>query len=349
MTLRTAYERLLWGSMAAIGADGSVERKMLTAVGLQFLAATATGLLAVFTAGTAQVVGVGVMLALSCVAFFNTYLVAKRDFVAPLDALDDAARDIAAGEFERADIPATDRTDEVASLIDSFGDMQSNLALASRQADALARQDFEDEALDENLPGQFGASLAEMASSLADHTEALEEKTAELETKRDELAEQSAALERLVDELSVAMDAARDGDLTAHVDVEDLDVPPEHREVVRDFNDLLTTLGETVADIQTFADEVLDASTRTADRVDEVAEHSAEVSGSVDEIATGAAQQTDRLSEIAMEMDTLSASVQQIAASADEVADTAQSAADRGEAGREQVQETIAELRALRE
>jgi methyl-accepting chemotaxis protein len=349
MTFRTAYERLLWGSMAAIGADGSVERKMLTAVGLQFLAAAATGLLAVFTAGTAQLVGVGAMLALSCVAFFNTYLVAKRDFVAPLDALDEAAGDIAAGDFERAEIPTTDRTDEIASLIDSFDDMQSNLALASQQADALARQDFEDAALDEDLPGQFGASLAEMASSLAAHTEALEEKTAALESKRDELAAQSAALERLVDELSVATDAARDGDLTALVDVEDLDVPAEHREVVRDFNDLLRTLGETVADIQTFADEVLDASTRTADRVDEVAEHSAEVSGSVDEIAAGAAQQTDRLNEIAMEMDTLSASVQQIAASADEVAETAQSAADRGEAGREQVEETIAELRALRE
>ncbi|WP_353635225.1 methyl-accepting chemotaxis protein [Halobacterium sp. NMX12-1] len=342
MSLRSSYESLLWRSIALAGADGSVERKMLAAVGLQFLGAVAMAAFALFTAGALQIVGVGATLALSVVAFFNTYLVAERDFVEPLVELETAADDIAAGEFQRADIPATDRDDEIAGLVASFQWMQANLATASRQADALARQDFEDTALDADVPGRFGESMATMADSLQSHTEQLEAKQAELER-------QSEQLERLVDALSAATDAARNGDLTALLDPDDLDVAAEHRAVVEDFNDLLRTLGDTIADIQSFSEDVLEVSAETESRVEEVAEHSAEVSASVDEIAAGANQQTNRLNDIAAEMDTVSATVEEIAASADDVAATAQAAADRGEDGRAEVEDTIEALRGLRE
>ncbi|GAA0269383.1 methyl-accepting chemotaxis protein [Halobacterium noricense] len=342
MTFRGTYESLLWRSIALAGADGSVERKMLTAVGLQFASAVAMGAFALFAGGTVQVAGVAAMLVLSAVAFYNTYLVAKRDFVEPLVALDAAASEIAAGEFEDVDVPDSDRRDEIANLVGSFEEMQANLAAASRQADALARQAFDDPALDEEVPGEFGDSIAAMADSMETYTR-------ELEAKTDELEAQSARLERLVDALSVATEAAQRGDLTATIDAEGLDVGTEHREVVEDFDALVGTLGDTVADIQSFADDVLATSRETDRRVADVAEHSAEVSSSVDEIAAGAAQQTDRLNDVAAEMDTLSASVEEIAASADDVAETAQSAADRGKAGREQVEETIEELHDLRE
>jgi len=51
MSLRSTPDGLLWWSMGVVGADGSVERKMLTAVGLQFVAAVAMDAPAVFTAG----------------------------------------------------------------------------------------------------------------------------------------------------------------------------------------------------------------------------------------------------------------------------------------------------------
>jgi len=349
MSLRSTYESLLWRSMGAVGATGSVERKMLTAVGLQFLAAAAMAALAVFTSGTVQVAGVGATLALSVVAFFNTYLIAERDFVDPLVGLEAAADDIAAGEFERADIPSSERDDEIASLVASFQGMQANLETASRQADALARQDFDDPALAEEVPGRFGESFATMAESLESYTEELESKTDELERQQAELQRQSEQLENLVVALSEATDAARSGDLTATVDAHALDVADEHRQAVEDFNDLLETLAGTIADIQSFSDAVLDVSEATDDRVDEVAAKSAEVSSSVEEIAAGANEQTTELNNIAAEMDTVSATVEEIAASADDVAETAQAAADRGEDGRGEVEETIEELRALRE
>jgi len=342
MSLRSSYESLLWRSISLAGADGSVERKMLAAVGLQFLGAVAMAAFALFASGVLQIVGVGATLVLSVVAFFNTYLVAERDFVAPLVELEAAADDIAAGEFQRADIPASDRTDEIAGLVSSFQRMQANLATASRQADALARQDFDDGALDAEVPGRFGESIATMADSLESHTEQLEAKQAELER-------QSEQLERLVDALSAATDAARNGDLTAVLDPDDLDVAAEHRAVVEDFNDLLRTLGDTIADIQSFSEDVLDVSEKTDARVDEVAAHSEKVSASVNEIAAGANRQTTQLNDIAAEMDTVSATVEEIAASADDVAQTAQAAADRGEDGRAEVEDTIEALRGLRE
>lgn len=186
MNITQAYKRSLWWSMDVVGATGSVERKMLTAVGLQFLAAGGMAFLTVFTAGTVQLIGVGGMLALSVVAFYNTYLIAEADFVEPLVALEDAADDIAAGEFERADIPSSKRDDEIASLVASFDGMQSNLEVASRQADALARQAFDDPALDESVPGAFGESITEMADSLEAYTAELEDKTAELEHQQAE-------------------------------------------------------------------------------------------------------------------------------------------------------------------
>jgi methyl-accepting chemotaxis protein len=342
MTIRRTYERFLWQSIALVGADGSIERKMLTAVGLQFLGAVAMAILAVFTTGIVQIAGVGATLALSAIAFGNTYLVAERDLVEPIVALDAAATDVAAGEFEDVEIPDSDRHDEIAGLVASFEDMQENLGTAARQADALARQDFDDPALDNEVPGAFGNSIAEMAVSLEAYTR-------ELETKTDELQAQSGQLQRLVDALSEAVEDAQDGDLTATVDAAELDVGEDHRAVAADVENLVATLADTIADIQSFADEVLSAARATDERVADVADNSAEVSGSVNEIAAGAAQQTEQLNDIAAEMDTLSASVQEIAASADDVADTAQSAADRGEAGREAVEETISELRDLRE
>ncbi len=342
MTLRSTYESLLWKSIALVGAAESVERKILTAVGLQFAGAASMAAFALFASGTVQVAGVAATLVLSVVAFYNTYLIAERDFVEPLVELEAAADDIAAGEFQRADIPSSDRGDEIAGLVASFRRMQANLATASRQADALARQDFENAALDADVPGRFGDSMATMADSLESHTEELEAKQAELER-------QSEQLERLVDALSAATDAARNGDLTALLDPDSLDVAAEHRAVVEDFNDLLTTLGNTIADIQSFSEDVLAVSAETETRVDEVAEHSAEVSASVDEIAAGANQQTTQLNDIAAEMDTVSATVEEIAASADDVAETAQAAADRGEDGRAEVEDTIEALRGLRE
>jgi methyl-accepting chemotaxis protein len=208
--------------------------------------------------------------------------------------------DIAAGGIE-VDIERLTQPDEIGSLTDAFADMGAYLTTVSKQANALAQQDFDDPVIGEDVPGSFGESLQLMSASLDDYTD-------ELETMTEQLKRRSKRLQDLVAAFGDAAQRTREGDLTATIDEE------MYRDVVADYNDLVETLASTIGDVQAFADDISGASNEVATSMTEVDNASDGVARSVQEILDGAAEQTRRLQTVAEEMSTLSATVEEIAA-----------------------------------
>jgi methyl-accepting chemotaxis protein len=239
------YKAVIRESLELFGVAGSVERKVLAAVGLQFAASVALAVVSLVASGTVRLVVTGVLLAGAIVAFANTVFITREDFVEPVTAMAAGADHIAAGELD-VELPESECEDEVAELLSSFRSMQAYLLTVSEQADALSRQEFDADVLDEDVPGTFGQSLEKMAASMDDYTTELQAMTSDLERR-------SQALNDLVIAFGDAAERAKDGDLTATID-EDFQADDEQFDaVVENYNDLVTTLGETVATVATFA------------------------------------------------------------------------------------------------
>ncbi|GAB7008992.1 methyl-accepting chemotaxis protein [Halorubrum trueperi] len=320
--------------MDLLGISESIERKVVTAVGIQFLVTVGIFLTPFLLAGTLSYVVSGALFLGAVVAIYNTLLIVRRDFVAPIRRLEAGADAIAAGDIraaghgpDEAALVGSDQPDEIGNLVNAFTEVQRYLGTVSAQAEALAAHEFDDPSLDETVPGTFGDSLSEMAANLEAYT---------------------AELESLVDAFGDAAERAQGGDLTATIDSATLATDEDrYAELVENYNRLVATLGGTVGEVQTFTGDVATASDDVRASMDEVDGASEEVAGSVQEISDGAAEQTEKLESVSGEMSTLSATVEEIAASADDAAATARNAADRGRAGREEAAEAIEELETL--
>jgi methyl-accepting chemotaxis protein len=321
-SLYELYTDALWRTMDALGVSASVERKIVTAVGIQFAVSVAQVALPFLAAGRVRLALSALLFAGAAAAFVNTAVVVREDISRPIAALETQADAIAAGRLD-GEPPSVDQADEIGGLAESCADMQAYLAVVSGQASALSRQEFDADVLDEEVPGPFGESLDRMARNLEEYT---------------------GNLRSLVREFGDAAERAGEGDLTAAIDEDAIGDENGYDEVVRNYNELLGTLGETVAEVTAFADEVASLSDQAHARVSEASDASASVSGSVREISGGAAEQTEKLQTIASELNTLSATVEEIAASADTAAETAERAAERGRSGRDAASDAIEEL-----
>lgn len=333
--VRGRYEALLWGTMDRLGVSESIERKVVTAVGIQFLVTVGIFCTPFLLSGTRANLVSGALFLGAIAAIYNTLLIVRRDFVAPLRRLEAGADAIAAGDVRGVRRDATDETapvgsdqpDEIGSLVNSFVEVQRYLGTVSAQAEALAAREFDDPALDEPVPGRFGDALDEMAANMAAYT---------------------TELESVVEAFGDAAERAREGDLTATIDAESLATDDDrYDELVANYDRLVATLGGTVGEVRSFTDGVAATSDDVRTSMDEVDAASEEVARSVQEISDGAAEQRSDLEAASAEMNTLSATVEEIAAAADDAAATARSAADRGRTGREEAAEAIAELEAL--
>ena len=336
--LQGRYEDLLRITMDRLGVSESIERKVVTAVGIQFLVTVGIFSTPFLLSGALSYVVSGILFFGAIVAIYNTLLIVRRDFVDPVRQLAVSADAIAAGKVGDTDnsptdvngeirLSGSDQPDEIGNLVNAFTEVQRYLVTVSSQAEALAAQEFDDPALRRDVPGQFGDSLAEMAANLEAYT---------------------TELESLVDAFGDAADSAQNGDLTATIDADSLATDEDrYAELVMNYNRLLGTLGGTVGEVQSFTDDVAATAADVSSGMDEVDDASAAVARSVQEISDGAAEQTDQLEAVSGEMSTLSATVEEIAASADEAATTAESAADRGRAGREEAAEAIEALETL--
>lgn len=339
-TFADLYTDVLWWMMDQIGVTKSVERKVVAAVVIQFSISVTLVLVSLVFGGLFRIGLTIALLGVAVVAFINTIIITRWDIIEPIEQLETHASSIAEGDFS-TDITRIDQDDELGELTDEFADMQSYLDLVASQADALARQEFEADVLDRDVPGEFGRSLREMNEGLTEYAQ-------ELQATTDRLERRSDRLDELVSTFGERAKRARDGDLTATIDQGTFQEEGDaYQDVIDNYNALVTTLAETLGDVVAFAERVDAASDDVDASITEVSDASDEVARSIQEISEGAADQTDQLQTVSEAMNDLSATVQEIAASADEVAETASIAAERGQTGQEATNEAIEELQTL--
>lgn len=232
-----------------------------------------------------------------------------------------------------------------------------------RTANALAdgNLDEEFESTREDEVGELFRAFGEMRDSLRDRIEesdaeraAAEEAQAAAETERERAEAAAAETERFAQRLEeraaafsdVMAECAR-GDLTRRLNA---DADNEAmQEVAVAFNETITEIEQTVADVIEFADEVATASRRVREHAMQVSETGQEVSGSIDQISDGASRQNERLQSVSSDVDEMSATIEEVAASADEVASTSRAAATAGSEGRDAAGEAVRELHDIRE
>lgn len=338
------YESLLRWSMDLLGVSRSIERKIVAAVTIQFLIVLILGVFGVLHFGEIGLltqITVGVVIAGGAVAFANTLLITRRDFIDPITAIDERVAAISQGETD-VDPVEVHTDDEIAHLSRSFNDTVAYLETVGGQADAIARQDFDDPILDESVPGTLGASLSTMQSNLQEYLEDLEASQEEARRAKQEAEAMASHLQRQATEFGEVMDAAAAGDLTKRLD-EDVD-NEAMADIARAFNQMLGDLEETILRVQQLGETVDRVSQNVTVGIDEIEQASEEVSRSAEEISAATARQNDQFESVLGEMSDLSATVEEISSTSNEVAETSARAAERSDRGSEAATAALEEM-----
>ncbi|QGA82825.1 methyl-accepting chemotaxis protein [Halomicrobium sp. LC1Hm] len=289
---------------------------------------------------------IGLLLALAVGALFVVGATIGRGTARSLAHVAESAEDIAAGDINSS-IPETDRIDEMGQLYDAFAAMQSYLTTAADQADAISEKRFDDPALDEEIPGEFGAALEKMSGDIQELIANIEEAKDEAESAQAEAESMATALEAKAEQFSDVMDSAAAGDLTQRMDTDsDYDAMVD---IAESFNEMVSELEQTVVRIEEFAGTVDSSTASISASAQEVKSASEQVSRSVQQIAEGADRQNDHIQQVSGEMTDLSATVEEITSSTDEVASKSQRAAETGAEGREYGQLAADEIEAIDE
>lgn len=139
---------------------------------------------------------------INLLAFAGGVYFSNRYIGRPIRELTETANRIASGEIsgnvgteERSSDFETER-DEIRRLTGSFSEMHQTLQTVTEQADALASQRFDEEVLDEDVPGEFGHSLHRMQTNLRELIREQRETTQELKEKNDQLQRNRDLLDR---------------------------------------------------------------------------------------------------------------------------------------------------------
>ncbi|MFB6094052.1 MAG: methyl-accepting chemotaxis protein [Halanaeroarchaeum sp.] len=342
------YARALWGTMDAIGVDESIERKILTAVLLQFASTVAifavgvaivgpTRILAMF--GTVEFALFGAIMLLSLLAMINTVFIVRDDLVRPIAAMRASTERVAAGDLDQ-EVAVVEQDDEIGDLSASFAAMNDYLQTAAAQADAIGAEEFDADVLSEDVPGSFGESLSRMEENLR-------ERMADLESQREEMRERNEALERTARRYQGTIEAVAEGDLTRRLDA---DADDEAMAAIgRSLNEMLDEWEEMLGSLIAFAEEVATESEEVKTSADQVRDASEDISESIQEISAGVDEEAGRLDETADEAENLSATIEEITASADDVASLTDETAAIGEDGREAAEDAIEEMHAIEE
>lgn len=328
----TVYKRALWGTMGVLGVTDSLWRKLMMAVGIQFVVGIALVGAAITLSGTAATAIMGALFALGLVAFFNTAVIVRDDLIRPLARLQSSAESIAAGDLD-CDRLEIDQADEIGSLAASFDRMNETLRTTALQADALAREEFDDPVLDRSVPGAFGESLDRMASNLS--------------VAISDLEARSSRLNRLIEEFEAATDRVSDGDLQARVPTNAID--GQFEGVVESYNRQLDAFETAIEEAKPFATDVAAASDAARREVKAVSETNAENADRVEEIAVDALRQSEMLDSLSSDAETLSATVEEIAATSNELSDIATETATSAADGANAAEDATEKLRAATE
>nr|WP_245835283.1 methyl-accepting chemotaxis protein [Natronolimnobius baerhuensis] len=298
---------------------------------------------------TSLVLLIGIALA----GFVVTGATIGRSTAAAMDDLASNASSLSRGDTEIT-VDETDRIDEVGQVQQSFLDTRNYLETAATQADAIARQEFDDPILEAEVPGKLGDSLETMSQDLEQYIDDIEASKAEAELAQDEAAEArkeaealATRLEERAREFGDVMATAADGDLTQRLD-EDVD-NEALAEIATGFNGMLEDLERTIVDIQGLAEDVDQTSLSVTERVGEIERASDEVSRSTEEIASASADQSTRFQTVYGEMNDLSATVEEIASTASDVANVSQQTAEKATVAGEATDEIQTEMNQLEE
>ncbi|ERJ07315.1 Htr16 transducer protein [Halorhabdus tiamatea SARL4B] len=271
-------------------------------------------------------------------------LFVRQDVIPSIRSVSDGANEIAAGNLD-VDIKDDGRIDEIGEVRGAFRETQSYLGVVAEQAEALARQDFEDPVLDEDVPGDLGESLETMRTDLQESIEEIEAARKQAQVSEQEANELAESLQAKADDFSTVMAEAAEGDLTQRLD------ETAENEAMADIavaaNEMLEELEDALAGVRTFAADVDDSAEEIATNAREVKRVSEDVSASVQEIANGSDRQNENVQAASEELTDLSAAIEEVASSADEVAQKSQQAAELGETGREYGSDAITEMNAV--
>ncbi|MEF8781574.1 MAG: methyl-accepting chemotaxis protein [Haloarculaceae archaeon] len=292
------------------------------------------------TAQTTQQWSVIAIIAITVIAIAIGVLVGRRfgrNLGGDIKRVRDMAENVAAGKIDFS-VERTDRGDEIDELVASFGSMQAYLQTAADQAHAVAAQNFEADALDEEVPGEFGDAISQMATDIEQAQKEVKEARANVEALND-------ALETKAAEYSATMERAAEGDLTQRMDPES--ESDAMTQVAEAFNAMIRDLEDTVSQIRSFAGDVATASEEVTASAAESQSASGQVSDSIQAIATDAESQSESLHEVAGEMQSLSGTVEEVASSANEIAATSKQTADLGQTGREAASEAMEEMNTI--
>ncbi|WP_167880064.1 methyl-accepting chemotaxis protein [Halorhabdus rudnickae] len=271
-------------------------------------------------------------------------LFVSRDIIPRITAVSDAASEIANGNLNVA-IEDEGRIDEIGQVRDSFREINEYLGTVASQADALARQDFDDTSLESDVPGELGESLKTMRTDLQESIEEIEAAREQAQASKQEAQALSDSLQQQANEFSTVMAEAADGDLTQRLD-EDAD-DEAMRAIAAAANEMLEELQATLQEVRSFAEDVDTSAREVATSAQEVRRVSEDVSGSVQEIADGSDRQDQTIQQASEELTNLSATIEEVASSAEEVATQSQQAAELGETGREYGSDALEEMDAV--
>ena len=264
-----------------------------------------------------------------------------RNTVRSLDRLTDYAGAVAAGDLD-AEVPASDRTDELGEVVDSVADIHAYLSTVAEQADAIADQRFDAPVLDDDVPGELGIALGRMRTDLETMIDDLDAAREEAETARREAERLSDHLETQADEFAATLGHVANGDLTRRLDPDGQSAAMTA--IAESCNAMLAEMEATIDEIQVFAGSVAEAGQQVAVCADDVEAASQQVDDAIGQIDEGATTQYDRLQAIGDEMSDLSATIEEVAASANETATVASEAAVEGERGATLATESVQTL-----
>ncbi|WP_277555088.1 methyl-accepting chemotaxis protein [Halobaculum limi] len=229
----------------------------------------------------------------------------------------------------------------------------SNTVVALRRladtADAIAGGDYE-AGMETNRVDEVGRvvdSVETMRDSLRSTIAEADDARAEAERARASAQASADAVEETAAEYGAVMRSVADGDLTRRVDA-DTD-SAAMRAVGEAFNEMVSAIEDTIADVKRFSGRVVDEAEVAETNAAEVREASESVAVSVDEIADGADEQTGHLHDVEAEMSDLSASAEEVASTVVSVSERASSASEAGESGQQTAEEALAEMDAVRE
>ena len=295
-------------------------------------------------------------------------IVLSRRLSTPIIELREAAKAISRGEFgDSASVSALDRNDELADMTVAFREMRTNLqaqlAALERISTGLETGRLDEDA-DTELPGEFGAIVANVDRGMTQLDRSFElirtasEDLREGRLDRDfdtdlpgeygevlsELDEGMRNFERSIREIDAASDALQREDLTADLRT---DLPGVYGGVMSNLDRSIQSLEERVTEIRAIAAAVAEETGAVTSGTEEVENASAEVASTIQEIAAGAERQHDSLDQVAGEMNDLSATVEEIASSTEEVAAGSERAVARADQGRDTASEGVDAMRAI--